>query len=136
MKLNQIFENNKRWILEKLKIDADYFSKLSEGQNPEILYIGCSDSRVTAEELMGINPGEAFVHRNIANMVPNTDLNSMSVINYAVYHLKVNHVVVCGQWILQQPWDCALLLLPCQPLGNRTGPRFSTTGQDCLRAAA
>ena len=94
MKLNQIFENNKQWILEKLKIDTEYFSKLSKGQNPEILYIGCSDSRVTAEELMGINPGEAFVHRNIANMVPNTDLNSMSVINYAVYHLKVNHVVV------------------------------------------
>mgnify|MGYP003631331495 CR=1 FL=1 len=98
MDLNQIFENNKQWISEKLKIDSDYFSKLSKGQSPEILYIGCSDSRVTAEELMGINPGEAFVHRNIANMVPNTDLNSMSVINYAVYHLKVNHVVVCGHY--------------------------------------
>jgi carbonic anhydrase len=78
-----------------LNVDSNYFKKLSQGQNPDILYIGCSDSRVSAEELMGVSPGEAFVHRNIANMVPNTDLSAMSVINYAVLHLKVNHVVVC-----------------------------------------
>lgn len=98
MDIKQIFSNNKDWVNSKLEINPDYFNHLSEGQSPEILYIGCSDSRVTAEELMGINPGDAFVHRNIANMVPNTDLNSMSVIEYAVAHLKVNHVVVCGHY--------------------------------------
>lgn len=98
MRINRIFENNKAWVQKKLSIDAQYFEKLSEGQNPDFLYIGCSDSRVTAEELMGISPGEAFVHRNIANMVPNTDLNAMSVIDYAVVHLKVNHIVICGHY--------------------------------------
>lgn len=98
MDINQIFENNRSWITGKLNLDPDYFSKLSQGQNPEVLYIGCSDSRVTAEDLMGAQPGEVFVHRNIANMVPNTDLNSMSVINYAVDHLKVSHIVVCGHY--------------------------------------
>ena len=82
----------------KLNLDPDYFSNLSIGQNPKILYIGCSDSRVTAEELMGLEPGEAFVHRNIANMVPNTDLSSMSVIDYAVVYLKVQHIIVCGHY--------------------------------------
>jgi carbonic anhydrase len=98
MDLEHIFENNRAWITSKLEIDPNYFQNLAKGQSPEILYIGCSDSRVTAEDLMGIQPGEAFVHRNIANMVPNTDLNVMSVINYAVAHLKVNHIVVCGHY--------------------------------------
>ena len=98
MNIAQIFENNQHWITEKLKLDPDYFSDLSKGQSPEVLYIGCSDSRVTAEELMGAQPGEVFVHRNIANMVPNTDLNTMSVINYSVNHLKVSHIVVCGHY--------------------------------------
>ena len=77
-----------------------YFVQIApyKGQNPDILYIGCSDSRVSAEELMGLQPGEVFVHRNIANMVVNIDLNCMSVINYAVNHLKVKHVVVCGHY--------------------------------------
>lgn len=98
MDINQIFENNRNWIIKQLEIDQDYFDKLGKGQSPEFLYIGCSDSRVSAEELMGLEPGKVFVHRNIANMVPNTDLNSMSVINYAVVHLKVNHIVVCGHY--------------------------------------
>lgn len=98
MDIKQIFENNRNWIVKQLKIDENYFDKLSEGQSPEFLYIGCSDSRVSAEDLMGLQPGQVFVHRNIANMVPNTDLNSMSVINYAVVHLKVNHIVVCGHY--------------------------------------
>jgi carbonic anhydrase len=98
MNIKQIFKNNQTWVQKKLKIDSNYFKNLSEGQNPEILYIGCSDSRVSAEEIMGISPGEAFVHRNIANMIPNTDLSAMSVIEYAVSHLKVNHVVVCGHY--------------------------------------
>jgi len=96
--IKRIFENNQKWIVKKLKIDLNYFKKLSKGQNPEILYIGCSDSRVSCEDLMGVQPGEVFVHRNIANMVPNTDLNVMSVINYAVSLLKVKHVVVCGHY--------------------------------------
>lgn len=98
MKIKQIFENNKKWVIKQLEMDEHYFEKLSQGQSPEFLYIGCSDSRVSAEELMGLEPGEVFVHRNIANMAPNTDLNSMSVINYAVVHLKVNYIVVCGHY--------------------------------------
>lgn len=98
MEIKTIFENNLTWVQDKLSVNPDYFKTLSSGQNPNILYIGCSDSRVTAEELMGVNPGEVFVHRNIANMVPNTDLSSMSVINYAVVHLEVEHIVVCGHY--------------------------------------
>lgn len=95
---NDIFKNNKAWVQEKLAVDSDYFEKLAEGQDPDFLYIGCSDSRVTAEELMGLKPGEVFVHRNIANIVGNNDLNVMSVINYAVDNLKVKHIVVCGHY--------------------------------------
>ncbi len=98
MPLRSIFEKNSNWIQEKQEIDKDYFKDLSKGQSPEILYIGCSDSRVTAERMMGAKPGEVFVHRNIANMVPNTDLSAMSVIDYALTHLKVNHIVVCGHY--------------------------------------
>lgn len=98
MNIDQIFRNNKQWIAEKLHTDADYFKNLSEGQSPNILYIGCSDSRVTAEELMGVKPGDVFVHRNIANMVSNNDLSAMTVINYAITQLKVNHIVVCGHY--------------------------------------
>lgn len=98
MEIKKIFENNRSWVDEKLKLDENYFANLSEGQSPEILYIGCSDSRVTAEEIMGAAPGEAFVYRNIANMVSNLDLSAMSVINYAVVHLNVKHIVVCGHY--------------------------------------
>lgn len=98
MDIKKIFEKNRDWVEQKLDLDENYFRNLSKGQNPDILYIGCSDSRVTAEELMGISPGEAFVHRNIANMVPNTDLSAMSVIEYAVEYLKVEHIVVCGHY--------------------------------------
>lgn len=98
MNLSSIFDQNKEWITKKLVEDPLYFEKLSKGQKPEILYIGCSDSRVTAEELMGVGPGEVFVHRNIANMVPNSDISSQSVISYAVTYLKVKHIVVCGHY--------------------------------------
>ncbi len=98
MDIKSIFENNKNWIAEKLETSPTYFDNLGEGQSPEILYIGCSDSRVTAEELMGANPGEVFVHRNIANMFISIDLNAMSVVNYAVNYLDVKHVVVCGHY--------------------------------------
>jgi carbonic anhydrase len=98
MKLTRVFKNNEDWIASKLDLNPTYFDNLAKGQNPDILYIGCSDSRVSAEELMGLEPGEVFVHRNIANMVVNIDLNCMSVLNYAVNHLRVSHVVVCGHY--------------------------------------
>ena len=96
MSYKKIFENNKKWIEEKLGQDAEFFTKLAEGQAPEYLYIGCSDSRATAEELMGMKPGEVFVHRNIANVVNTLDMSSTAVIQYAVHHLKVKHIIVCG----------------------------------------
>lgn len=98
MNLEQVFKNNEEWIASKIEKDPQYFSNLSKGQSPEILYIGCSDSRVTTEDLMGLGPGEIFVHRNVANLVVNTDINSASVITYAIDALKVNHVVVCGHY--------------------------------------
>ncbi|WP_034042610.1 carbonic anhydrase [Wocania ichthyoenteri] len=98
MNLDKVFDNNEKWIKDKLKVKDNYFEELGKGQNPELLYIGCSDSRVTAEELMGAEPGEVFVHRNIANMVISIDLNVMSVLNYAVDHLKVKYIVVCGHY--------------------------------------
>ncbi len=98
MNIDHVFENNEKWIKTKLSDDPNYFEELGKGQNPELLYIGCSDSRVTAEDLMGLGPGDVFVHRNIANMVSGIDLNTMSVVDYAVTHLKVNHVVVCGHY--------------------------------------
>ena len=98
MDIDQIFKNNKQWVEKNLNLDPDYFQNLSKGQNPELLYIGCSDSRVTAEEIIGAKPGEAFIHRNIANMVPNTDLSAMSVIHYTVNELEVKHIVVCGHY--------------------------------------
>lgn len=94
----KIFRNNEGWAARKLALDPAYFEKMAHGQSPEYLYIGCSDSRVTAEELMGVQPGDVFIHRNIANMVISIDLNVMSVINYAVDHLKVRHIIVCGHY--------------------------------------
>lgn len=93
-----IFENNKKWVEEKLNIDANFFKNLAKEQTPEYLYIGCSDSRVTTEELMGMNPGEVFVHRNIANLVNTLDLSAISTIQYAVEHLKVKHIIICGHY--------------------------------------
>jgi carbonic anhydrase len=94
----EIFDNNKKWAREKKIVDKKYFEDLSKGQKPEILYIGCSDSRVTAEEMTGIQPGQMFVHRNIANLVPNNDNNSAAVVEYAIAYLEVKHIVVCGHY--------------------------------------
>ncbi|MFA7617154.1 MAG: carbonic anhydrase, partial [Weeksellaceae bacterium] len=98
MEINKIFENNKEWVAGKLSVDPDYFKNLAKGQDPKVLFIGCSDSRVTAEELMGLHPGEVFVHRNISNMVISTDLNLNSVVDFAVNHLNVEHLVICGHY--------------------------------------
>ena len=94
----QIFENNKKWVAEVTAKDADFFEKLASDQTPDYLYIGCSDSRVPANEIMGLEPGDVFVHRNVANLVNNTDLNVMAVINFAVKHLEVKHIIVCGHY--------------------------------------
>ena len=112
---NKVFENNKRWVEERLAGDKDFFKKLSKDQNPDFLFIGCSDSRVPANEIMGLEPGDVFVHRNVANVVENTDLNAQSVIEYAVRHLRVKHIVVCGHYgcggvkAAMQPKDLGVL---------------------------
>ncbi|MGM5630436.1 carbonic anhydrase [Apibacter raozihei] len=98
MDFKKIFSHNEEWIAERLSVDKEYFNQLSKGQKPDILYIGCSDSRVSTEELLGAKPGEVFVHRNIANMVISIDLNVQSVITYAVDHLKVSQIIVCGHY--------------------------------------
>jgi carbonic anhydrase len=89
---------NKAWASEKLSEDPNYFNRLANIQKPEFLWVGCSDSRVPANEITGTQPGEIFVHRNVANMVVHTDLNLLTVLDYAVNHLKVNHVIVCGHY--------------------------------------
>lgn len=89
---------NKAWASEKVEDDPEYFQRLSQIQTPEFLWIGCSDSRVPANEITNTQPGEIFVHRNVANMVVHTDVNLLSVLDYAVTHLKVKHVIVCGHY--------------------------------------
>lgn len=94
----KILDNNKAWVDKQLAIDKDFFKDLSVGQNPPLLWIGCSDSRVPANEIIGAKAGEVFVHRNIANMVVHSDMNMLSVLDYAVNVLKVKHVIVCGHY--------------------------------------
>jgi carbonic anhydrase len=89
---------NKAWAAEKVNEDPQYFERLAHVQTPEFLWIGCSDSRVPANEITGTQPGEIFVHRNVANMVVNTDVNLLAVLDYAVTHLKVKHIIVCGHY--------------------------------------
>lgn len=94
----KIIENNKKWVEETLSKDPQFFEKLAQGQQPPLLWIGCADSRVPANQIIGAQPGEVFVHRNIANMVIHTDINMLSVLDYAVNVLKVQHVIVCGHY--------------------------------------
>lgn len=89
---------NKEWATKKLSLNPEYFDHLAETQSPEFLWIGCSDSRVPANEITGTEPGEIFVHRNIANLVIHTDVNLLSVLEFAVVHLKIKHVIVCGHY--------------------------------------
>ncbi len=107
--------NNRAWALGHTTRDPAHFGRLAEGQRPQFLYVGCSDSRVTAEEMIGAQPGQVFVHRNLANMLPATDLSSASVIEYAIVHLQVDHILVCGHYecggvrAAMQPRDLGLL---------------------------
>jgi len=96
--LKNLFDNNRKWAATIKESDPDFFAKLSRQQNPEYLWIGCSDSRVPSNQIVGMLPGEIFVHRNIANVVIHTDLNCLSVIHYAVEILKVKHIIVCGHY--------------------------------------
>ncbi len=94
----KILENNKKWVETMIDKDPNYFADLAKGQKPPLLWIGCSDSRVPANEIIGAKPGEVFVHRNIANMVVHSDMNMLSVLDYSVNVLKVKHVIVCGHY--------------------------------------
>ncbi|MBE0391178.1 carbonic anhydrase [Flavobacterium sp. 7E] len=94
----KILDNNKQWVVDALEKDPNFFADLAKGQTPPLLWIGCSDSRVPANEIIGAKPGEVFVHRNIANMVVHSDMNMLSVLDYAVNVLKVKHVIVCGHY--------------------------------------
>ena len=96
--LDRLLDNNKRWAAERVKHDPTFFSRLEKQQKPEFLWIGCADSRVPANEIVGLDPGELFVHRNVANVVVHTDLNCLSVLQFAVDVLKVKHVIVCGHY--------------------------------------
>src|ERR1700722_9479349 len=96
--LSDLFDNNKAWAQRITRQDPDFFPKLSRQQSPSYLWIGCSDSRVPANEIVGLLPGELFVHRNVANLVVHTDLNCLSVIQFAVDVLKVKHIIVCGHY--------------------------------------
>ncbi len=96
--LSELFDKNRRWSEARTREDPDFFTRLSEQQNPEYVWIGCSDSRVPANEIVGLDPGELFVHRNVANVVVHTDLNCLSVLHYAVEALQVRHVIVCGHY--------------------------------------
>ena len=96
--LAQLFENNRNWSRRQIDADSEYFKRLSAQQAPKLLWIGCADSRVPANEILGLAPGEVFVHRNLANLVIHTDLNCLSVIQYAVEILAVEHIIVCGHY--------------------------------------
>jgi carbonic anhydrase len=114
-KYDEVFENNRRWVEESTKKDPDFFRRLATSQDPDFLFIGCSDSRVPANQIMGLDPGQVFVHRNVANLVVGTDINAQSVIEYAVGTLDVEHIVVCGHYgcggvaAAMQPADLGLL---------------------------
>lgn len=94
----KLLRNNKNWVVKQLKANPEYFEELAKGQSPDYLWIGCSDSRVPANQITGTHPGDIFEHRNIANMVVHSDMNLLSVLSYAVEVLKVKHIIVCGHY--------------------------------------
>jgi len=96
--LKKLFENNREWVESKLAVDPVYFTDLAKEQKPRYLWIGCSDSRVPANQVVGLGPGEIFVHRNVANLFVHTDLNCLSVLQYAVDYLQIEHIIICGHY--------------------------------------
>lgn len=96
--LNHLFDNNQKWAQGKIKNDPEVFKRLSKRQNPKYLWIGCADSRIPANEVLGLEPGEVFVHRNVANIVPHADINSLSVLQFGVECLEIEHIIVCGHY--------------------------------------
>ena len=96
--LAKLFDNNRTWAADRLRKDPDYFARLADAQTPKYLWIGCSDSRVPANQILGLQPGEVFVHRNVANLVVHTDISCLSVMQYAVEVLKIQHIIVCGHY--------------------------------------
>jgi len=96
--LKQLFNNNRKWAAKRKESDPDFFNRLAQQQSPQYLWIGCSDSRVPANEIVGLLPGELFVHRNVSNLVVKNDLNCLSVIQFAVEALKIKHIIVCGHY--------------------------------------
>lgn len=96
--LKKLFENNENWAKKKIEKDPDVFTKNAEVQKPKYLWIGCSDSRIPANEVLGLEPGEVFVHRNVANLVPHSDINCLSVLEYSITQLDIEHVIVCGHY--------------------------------------
>jgi carbonic anhydrase len=97
-KLQNLFENNRHWAKNKIKNDPEIFQRLSGGQSPKYLWIGCSDSRIPANEILGLQPGDVFVHRNVGNLFPHTDFNCLSVLQYGIDYLNIEHIIVCGHY--------------------------------------
>lgn len=118
MSLSHLFDNNRAWAAERTRRDPEFFHRLSRQQAPEYLWIGCSDSRVPANEIVGLHPGELFVHRNVANVVVHTDLNCLSVLQFAVDVLQVKHIIVCG----------ITAVAACAPPCATSGSALPTTG--------
>lgn len=98
MEISNLLQNNRSWAQRMIELDPEYFARLEHQQAPKFLWIGCSDSRVPANQITGLSPGEVFVHRNIANMVIHTDFNALSVIQYAIENLEIEHIIVCGHY--------------------------------------
>ncbi|VTO14300.1 carbonic anhydrase [Brevundimonas vancanneytii] len=132
--IDNLLDANLRWAATKTRMDADYFRRLARLQEPEYLWVGCSDSRVPANEIVGLDPGELFVHRNIANLASPQDINFLSVLQYAVEVLKVRHIIVCGHYGLWRgargpdaapPGLDRPLASTCAAAGPRTGGRVA-----------
>ena len=140
--LPDVFERNRAWAAERVAADPGFFSRLAHIQRPDLLWIGCSDSRVPANEIVGLAPGELFVHRNVANVVPETDLNALAVLEYAVNSLGVRHVVVCGHYHCggvkaalegHQAGAVALWLQPLRNLADRHRDELGALASDDAR---
>ena len=138
----EVFERNRAWAAERLAGDPGFFSRLAHIQRPELLWIGCSDSRVPANDIVGLAPGELFVHRNVANVVPETDLNALAVLEYAVSSLGVRHVIVCGHYHCggvkaalegHQAGAVALWLQPLRNLADRHREELDALPSDDAR---